>query len=493
MILTTRNKMRLAFIMPTIVTLLALGLFYWFMLETKHDSTFINTTGLQRKLSQDLLTFANMVRIGQEEDKRELSETMAAFDSNLEIFEHGGQRRHQHLPPLPIELTDELAAVKSIWLDVKPRINLIIEKPVGSEEGQGAYQSLVSGLPKLKEASHRLVEAYDEWNNKLRTQMLYSLAVVVLLTLSSTIIGVWVVRRYTNEQQIIEAKLRKEKEEQEQLVQQLQDAQAQLLQSEKMASIGQLAAGVAHEINNPVGYINSNIGSLRQALDDLFKLLDHYEQAEDKLSDEQTRQRIQAVKQEVDLDFLKEDLKNLIDESQEGVTRVKQIVQDLKEFAHVEEDEWQWADLHHGLNSTLNIVNNEIKYRAEVVKDYGDIPEVECIISQLNQVFMNLLVNAAHAIDERGTITIRTGTEGDHVWVSVEDTGKGMDAATQQKIFDPFFTTKGVGKGTGLGLSLSYTIIQKHNGSISVESEPGKGTTFRIRLPIAQSEKKAES
>ncbi len=335
MILTTRNKMRLAFIMPTIVTLLALGLFYWFMLETKHDSTFINTTGLQRKLSQDLLTFANMVRIGQEEDKRELSETMAAFDSNLEIFEHGGQRRHRHLPPLPIELTDELAAVKSIWLDVKPRVNLIIEKPVGSEEGQGAYQSLVSGLPKLKEASRRLVEAYDEWSNKLRTQMLYSLAVVVLLTLSSSIIGVWVVRRYTNEQQIIETKLRKEKEEQEQLVQQLQDAQAQLLQSEKMASIGQLAAGVAHEINNPVGYINSNIGSLKHALEDLFRLLDHYEQAEDKLSDEQTRQRIQAVKQEVDLDFLKEDLKNLIDESQEGVTRVKQIVQDLKEFAHV--------------------------------------------------------------------------------------------------------------------------------------------------------------
>jgi len=493
MMLTTRNKIRLAFAMPTIVTLLALGLFDWFMFETKYDSTFINTTGLQRKLSQDLLTFANMVHIGQEEDKRELSAAMAAFDSNLGIFVNGGQRMQQHLPPLPTELAHELTAVKEIWRDIKPHIKRIIEKSVGSEEAAGTYQQLMSDIPRLNEASYRLAVAYDERSNKLRAQMLYSLAIVVLLTLLSAIIGVWVVRRYTNEQQVVEARLRKEKEEQEQLVQQLQDAQAQLLQSEKLAAIGQLAAGVAHEINNPVGYINSNIGSLKQALDDLFKLIECYEQVEDKLSDEQTRQRIQAIKQEIDLSFLKADLKDLIDESQEGVTRVKQIVQDLKEFAHMEDDEWQWADLHHGLNSTLNIVNNEVKYRAEVIKDYGDIPEVECIISQLNQVFMNLLVNAAHAIEQRGVITIRTGTEGDHVWVSVEDTGKGMDAATQQKIFDPFFTTKGVGKGTGLGLSLSYTIIQKHNGSISVESEPGKGTTFRIRLPIAQSEKKTES
>ena len=493
MILTTKNKIRLALITPTIVTLLALGLFDWFMHETKYDSTFINEAGLQRKLAQELLTFTNMVHIGQEEDKKELSDTMAEFNHKLEVFENGGQLTKLHLPSLPKELLNELAVIKSIWLDIKPRIKLIINKPAGSEDTQGIYQGLTIDLPKLKEASNRLVMAYEKRNNKLRKQMFYSLIIVTLLTFTSAMAGVWVMRRYTNEQEIAEAKLRKEKEEQEQLVKQLRDAHTQLLQSEKLASIGQLAAGVAHEINNPVGYINSNIGSLKQSLNDLFKLLDNYEQAEDKLSDEETKKLIQTIKQEIDLDFLKEDLKDLINESQEGVTRVKQIIQDLKGFAHMDEADWQWSDLHKGLNSTLNIVNNEIKYKAEVIKEYGEIPEVECIISQLNQVFMNLLVNAAHAIEERGTITIRTGQEGDNVWVSVKDTGQGMDAMTQQKIFDPFFTTKGIGKGTGLGLSLSYNIIQKHNGSIHVESEPGKGTTFCIQLPIAQSEKKAAS
>lgn len=493
MTLTTRNKIRVAFITPTVITLLALGLFEWFMLETKHDSAFISATGLQHKFVQDLLIFTHMVHMGQEESKTELSKTMVKFSNNLDLFEHGGQLAYQSLPPLPKGLAHELVAVKGIWLDIKPHIKLIIDKPVGSKGEEDAYQRLVSDLPRLKEASHRLVVAYDERNNKLRAQMFYSFVIIVLLTLSSAVVGVWVVRRYTNERQIIEAKLRKEKDEQEQLVKQLQEAQVQLLQSEKLASIGQLAAGVAHEINNPVGYVSSNIGSLKQALNDLFKLLEQYEQAEDKLNDKQSYQRIQAIKEEIDLNFLKEDLKELIDESQEGVSRVKQIVQDLKDFAHLEEAEWQWADLHKGLNSTLNIVNNEIKYKAEVIKEYGELPEVECIVSQLNQIFMNLLVNAAHAIEERGVITIRTGTEEGNVWVSVEDTGKGMDAAMLQKIFDPFFTTKGVGKGTGLGLSLSFNIIQKHNGSIDVKSVPGKGTTFTVRLPIAQADKQAES
>jgi signal transduction histidine kinase len=176
-----------------------------------------------------------------------------------------------------------------------------------------------------------------------------------------------------------------------------------------------------------------------------------------------------------------------MDESKDGITRVKNIVQNLKDFSHVDaSDEWHYADLHSGINSTLNIVNNEIKYKANVVKEYGAIPEVECLLSQLNQVFMNLLVNAAHAIEERGTITIRTGQKGDEVWVEVTDTGKGIAPEHLKKIFDPFFTTKPIGKGTGLGLSLSYGIVQKHHGRIEVQSEIGKGTIFRVWLPIKQ-------
>jgi two-component system NtrC family sensor kinase len=203
---------------------------------------------------------------------------------------------------------------------------------------------------------------------------------------------------------------------------------------------------------------------------------------------------VHAVKRKVDLSFLREDLQELMSESRDGITRVKQIVQNLKDFSRADVvDEWQWADLHRGLDSTLNIVANEIKYKAEVVKEYGQLPDIECLASQLNQVFMNLLVNAAHAIEEKGVITLRSGQELDQVWVEIADTGNGIPPENLNRIFDPFFTTKPVGKGTGLGLSLSYSIVQKHHGHIDVSSEVGKGTTFRVWLPIRQPESAAAS
>ncbi len=274
-------------------------------------------------------------------------------------------------------------------------------------------------------------------------------------------------------------------EESAQSHEQLEEAQSQLLQSEKMASIGQLAAGVAHEINNPVGYINSNIGTLQDYIQDLFRVLDAYGQIEASVADtDQAMLQLKATKQEVDLGFLKQDIMDLIGESQEGLDRVSKIVQDLKDFSHVDEAEWQWAELHTGIDSTLNIVNNELKYKAEVIKEYGELPEVECIAAQINQIVMNLLVNAAHAIETRGTIRISTGTEGnDWVWISISDDGQGIKQEDLNNIFNPFFTTKPVGKGTGLGLSLAYSIIEKHNGKIGVESKPGR-TVFTIKLPV---------
>ncbi len=269
-------------------------------------------------------------------------------------------------------------------------------------------------------------------------------------------------------------------------VTELKSAQGQLLQSEKLASIGQLAAGVAHEINNPVGYINSNVGTLKKYIDDLFKVLDAYEQLEELVETKTKLDEVTKIKKEVEIDYLRDDITDLIAESQEGVTRVKQIVQDLKDFSHVDEAEWQWVDLHKGIDSTLNVAHNETKYKAEVVKEYGSIPQIECMPSQLNQVFMNLVVNAAHAIEERGVITIRSGHEDDKVWVSVTDTGKGIPDEVKKRIFEPFFTTKPVGKGTGLGLSLSFGIIEKHGGEVIVDSEVGVGTTFKVILPIEQ-------
>jgi signal transduction histidine kinase len=276
---------------------------------------------------------------------------------------------------------------------------------------------------------------------------------------------------------------------------QLEEAQNQLLQSEKMASIGQLAAGVAHEINNPIGYVYSNLGTLDRYLKNLLSVLDAYEKAEGEVSGNVLALAgVHAVKRKVDLSFLREDLQALMSESRDGITRVKQIVQNLKDFSRADvADEWQWADLHRGLDSTLNIVANEIKYKADVVKEYGQLPDIECLPSQLNQVFMNLLVNAAHAIEEKGVITLRSGKDLDQVWVEIADTGKGVPPENLNRIFDPFFTTKPVGKGTGLGLSLSYSIVQKHHGHIDVSSEVGKGTTFRVWLPVRQPESAAVS
>ncbi|WP_025128298.1 ATP-binding protein [Pseudomonas sp. PH1b] len=262
----------------------------------------------------------------------------------------------------------------------------------------------------------------------------------------------------------------------------------QLVQSEKLASLGQLAAGVAHEINNPIGFISSNLGSLAGYLRQLEQMLAAYRQSEEAIAAPELRKQLQSLRESIDLDFLREDIPLLIKESKDGIGRVEQIVKDLKNFSRVDTDQqWQLADLQQGIDSTLNIVANELKYKADVIRHYQPLPQIECLPSQLNQVVMNLVMNAAQAIGpERGTITLSTGVEGQQVWLEVSDTGAGIDPQHLQKIFDPFFTTKPVGQGTGLGLSLSYGIVKKHGGQISVRSQLGAGSTFRLELPMRQ-------
>ena len=269
------------------------------------------------------------------------------------------------------------------------------------------------------------------------------------------------------------------------LIKKLEEAHNQLLQSEKLASIGQLAAGVAHEINNPIGFVNSNLGVLKKYVSNLLQIIDLYESGRHFLAADAVLQgRIEQACATADLEFLRNDIETLISESIEGATRVRRIVQDLRDFSRVDSAEWQSADLHAGLESTLNVVWNEIKFKADVVREFGTLPPVECRLSQVNQVFMNLLVNAAQAIPEHGTITLRSGCVGDKAWISISDTGQGVPQELMTRIFDPFFTTKPVGKGTGLGLSVSYGIIAKHGGHIDVQSEPGQGATFTVWLPV---------
>lgn len=264
-----------------------------------------------------------------------------------------------------------------------------------------------------------------------------------------------------------------------------QQVQIQLLQSEKLAAIGQLAAGITHEINNPVSFVASNLVSLDGYQRDVFEVMDAYEALESNCaSDEAALAHVRVLKEAKEIDFLRKDIAQLISESRQGLVRVTKIVSDLKSFSRAESADWEFADLHQGLESTLNIVWNEIKYHCALNKDYGDMPKVYCNPSQINQVFLNLLVNAAQAIPERGEITIRTGRVDGEAFVAIADTGAGIPPENLPRLFEPFFTTKPVGKGTGLGLSISYSIVQKHRGRIAVESTPGQGTIFTVWLPL---------
>ncbi|WP_043689639.1 ATP-binding protein [Luteimonas huabeiensis] len=264
-------------------------------------------------------------------------------------------------------------------------------------------------------------------------------------------------------------------------------AQAKLLQAEKLASIGQLAAGVAHEINNPIGYVHSNLASLQEYLSSLFALIDVYERALHSPDPQAMQAEIDTTRERLDIDFISRDLPQLMTESRQGIERVTRIVRDLKDFSRTDRDSaWKLADLHAGLESTLNIVWNELRYKVTLEREYGTLPMVECLQSELNQVFMNLLLNAGQAIEERGTIGLRTGHADGMVWVEISDDGPGIPADMQQRIFDPFFTTKPVGTGTGLGLSISYGIVAKHHGRIEVDSAPGRGSRFKVVLPVRQ-------
>jgi phosphate/phosphite/phosphonate ABC transporter binding protein len=266
----------------------------------------------------------------------------------------------------------------------------------------------------------------------------------------------------------------------------LKATQSRILQQEKMASIGQLAAGVAHEINNPMGFVISNLGTLRKYSDKLSAFLDIQSHALDTVAVLETPELVEAAakRKELKIDYVLADLGNLIRESLEGAERVKKIVQDLRNFSRIDEAEVVSADINAGIESTLNILWNELKYKAAVAREYGAIPKTKCNIRQMNQVFMNLLANAGQAIKDKGTITIRTAERNGCIEIAISDTGSGISQDKIGRIFEPFFTTKEVGKGTGLGLSIAYDIVKKHNGTIAVESEPGKGTTFTVVIPV---------
>ncbi len=267
----------------------------------------------------------------------------------------------------------------------------------------------------------------------------------------------------------------------------LKSTQSQMLQREKMASIGQLAAGVAHEINNPIGFVSSNLRSLDKYIKKLTSYLEMLEiQFKDRLPEGWQEIEVERKKQKIS--FVIEDCGDLIEESLDGSERVRKIVQNLKTFSRVDQAEKQFANLNECLESTIAIVWNEIKYKATLEKEFSDLPDLHCNPQELNQVFTNILVNAAQAIEKNGLIKICSWFDDDVVKISFKDNGSGIAPENWEKIFEPFFTTKPVGEGTGLGMSISYEIVKKHGGDIQLESVVGQGTTFTLSFPLHPTE-----
>lgn len=291
--------------------------------------------------------------------------------------------------------------------------------------------------------------------------------------------------------ELLEQMVRERTKKLEDTLSNLKEAQSQLVDAEKMASLGQLTAGIAHEINNPVNFISANIGPLRRDMDDIKELLEWLENKLRESENAKTVEELEQFKEEIEFDYIIDEVDDLLQGMQDGTDRTVEIIKGLKIFSRVDEQDIKFVDLHEGLDSTLILLNNSIKDLIDLEKNYGALPKVECYAGKLNQVFMNIINNAAQAIKtnpdqtEKGKITLTTeALDDDHIAIRISDNGPGMPESVKKKIFEPFFTTKPVGEGTGLGLSIVYNIIRSHNGEIEVESEAGKGTTFILTLPV---------
>jgi signal transduction histidine kinase len=282
--------------------------------------------------------------------------------------------------------------------------------------------------------------------------------------------------------------LRRQNEELERAMQELKLTQSQLVQSEKMSSIGQLTAGIAHEINNPINFVYAGVGALKNTINDLFEILDAFDRLSPEYSAEEyvsVLKEIEKLKKELMYRELREDLISIVSDIKEGANRTAEIVKGLRNFSRNDEEQSKRANLSEIIDSTIVLVKSQLKNRIQIMLDYDKTLEpINCFPGKLGQVFMNLIVNAIQAIDGDGKIFITTCSEGDFAVVRVRDTGSGMPEEVKKRIFEPFFTTKDVGAGTGLGLSITYAIVvDKHKGSIEVQSEKGVGTEFIIKLP----------
>jgi len=380
------------------------------------------------------------------------------------------------------------------------------EELIGQRYWHLVHKTTIKMFKEAVDKSYRKVNMLDmEAIRKDGTKLIYETSVSIVRNTEGTLIGFRGISRDVTKRRQMEEALKRNHEElikknkeinesrgNVQLAleklgntyEELKASQLKILQQEKMASIGQLAAGVAHEINNPMAFIASNLGTLDKYINRLIDFIQTQSEVIKSLKDADAVKKLKEKRKELKLDHVIEDVKELIAESLDGSERVKKIVSELNCFSRMDEKEYKKADINECIESAINIVWTELKYKATLKKDYGNLPPVKCYAQQINQVFVNLLINAINSIEEQGTITIKTWDKDKSIWMSVSDTGRGIPQKNLSKIFEPFFTTKDAGKGTGLGLSITYEIIQRHKGDITVNSKVGKGTTFTIRIPI---------
>lgn len=298
--------------------------------------------------------------------------------------------------------------------------------------------------------------------------------------------------RIIEQNEFLEEKVKQRTEELELTLHNLQNTQIQLVNQEKMASLGQLTAGIAHEINNPINFVSSNISPLKRDINDLLEVVNAYREKGKLEFTDSSKKDLEKVEEEIEFDYILKEIDQLLRGMEEGAKRTVEIVKGLRLFSRVDEQDVKRVDIHDGINSTLILLNSSMSGKIQVYKEYGNIPIIECLPGKLNQVFMNIITNAIHALVENldkipePKITIRTIHIGEKIRIEIEDNGFGMPADVKKRIFEPFFTTKAVGKGTGLGLSIVYTIIENHKGTLEVRTAQGKGTNFIITLPIYQ-------
>ena len=384
-------------------------------------------------------------------------------------------------------------------------LSLIAEERGDFEQAHQLYRAYTSAKDSLysKDYNQQLAEIKTAYETEQKEQEIANLkqetawrqrerrvfiaGVIILVLLALALIGAFRQRNLAYSRTLAEQERTKSLlQEKEQLLQDLKSAQGHLVQSEKMASLGQLTAGIAHEINNPINFMASNVHALKLDFEDLKKLLAKVKALSNPSPKPELLDDIVALNNQLDINYLEDEISQLIEGIERGASRTQNIVVGLRTFSRRSGEEFVPSDLHRGLDATLTILNNKISPNATIIKDYGSIPLVACQFDRINQVFMNILNNAIDAIGKAGTIKIKTWTDQHSVFVAIEDDGPGMSPETTERIFEPFFTTKEVGKGTGLGLSISYGIIQQHGGLITTESELGKGARFTIRIPVGQ-------